>query len=103
MALTQADEKRIADLEAEITRLDNQKASKEDLEDSSVAPFVDYVTTKYIGDGVSKEWQERPALLLPDGRLIVLAPDDEGGVYTVDGAKLSDSRHIPNTWHLKVG
>lgn len=94
MALTQAEEKRIADLEAKISSLEEAITALRD-----VTPFVGYVTTKYIGDGESKEWQARPALPIGDDTLIVLAPDDEGGVYTVRGAHQDNNRHIPGTFH----
>lgn len=98
MALTQAEEKRIADLEAKVAALEATITALRD-----VTPFVGYVTAKYIGDGQSKEWQVRPALPIGDDTLIVLAPDDEGGVYTVRGAKQNNSRHIPGTFHTSEG
>lgn len=101
MATTIAElEKRIEELNDLVHTLSAQiSATQLAVEDAT--PFVGYVTTKYIGDGLSKEWQTRPALLIGEDRAIVIAPDDEGGVYTVYGAVRNDENHIPGTWHTQ--
>lgn len=102
MAITNAElEQQLKAALDRIEALEVNAATKADLSDA--VPFVAYVTTKYVGDGQSKEWQIRPALPLPGGILIVFAPDDEGGTFTVRDAPKSNKAHIPGTWHDSEG